>query len=291
MLKLVTDSKQVQKLYSALRKTLNSKSNFPELLKDFPLGHQGGGVGEARVKYFALDEAGNPVVVHRGHIGGGRPGIGLNLMLANCRSARATLIEDEGQSAECFVVGQLHSEFFIDQLADFVKEVKRVKGLTAHPSLSAPAGTVDSLFQLDNQKFSGEKSGTSTRHYDGTVERTHGLVVNALAEQLSSMAAKRAWVVSNDRHRDLMLMEGGDLKVLFEIKTTVTTQSICTGLGQLLLYSAAALDAALLLVLPEKLPSGVVHQLKVKGVHVLHYDWQGKQPIFPTLAKLLATIK
>ena len=239
---------------------------------------------------FALDETGNPVVVHRGHIGGGRPGIGLKLMQANCRSARATLIEDDGQPADCFVVGQLRSALFIDQVADFVKEVKRVKALTAYSSLGATTNATDSLFQLDNRRFSGEKSGTSTRTYDGTVERTHGLVVNALAKQLSSIAAKRTWQVSNDRHRDLMLMQEGELRVLFEVKTTVTTQSVCTGLGQLLLYSATTPDAALILVLPAKLPADVVSQLKAKGVQVLYYGWQGKQPRFLALSKLLATV-
>jgi hypothetical protein len=118
---------------------------------------------------FALDEFQNPIVVHRGHIGGGRPGIGLNLMLENCRSARATLIEADGQQTECFVVGQLRLPLFVNQVADFVNEVKRVKDLTTLAGSKPLAGISDSLFSLNDTGFSNEKSGVSTRAYEGTV--------------------------------------------------------------------------------------------------------------------------
>ena len=240
---------------------------------------------------FALDEFDNPFVVHRGHIGGGRPGVGLSLMLANCRSARETLVEGERQPVDCFVVGQLRSKYFIDQVADFVREVKRVKALTSHPDAGATASPNNSLFSLDSRTFSGEKSGASTRNYEGTVDRTHGLVVNALAKQLSSIAAKLTWQVTNDRHRDLMLVADNELKVLFEVKTTVTLQSVCTGLGQLLLHSATAQDASLVLVLPEKPSTDIAHQLKARGVKLLYYKWQRKQPHFSSLGKLIAAAK
>ena len=62
--------------------------------------------------------------------------------------------------------------------------------LTSHPDSGATASPNNSLFSLDSRTFFGEKSGASTRNYEETVDRTHGLVVNALAKQISSIAAK-----------------------------------------------------------------------------------------------------
>ena len=101
---------------------------------------------------------------------------------------------------------------------------------------------------------------------------THGLVVNELAAQLISEAGRRGWNVGNDLHRNLWLAAVHEIQVLFEIKTTVTRQSICTALGQLLLYSAITPKAALVMVLPAKLPLGLAGILKRWNVQVLYYQ-------------------
>lgn len=100
---------------------------------------------------------------------------------------------------------------------------------------------------------------------------------------LGKTATRYGWEVRNDRHRDLMLTEGDELRVLFEVKTGVSTQSICTGLGQLLLYSATTSSADLMLVLPEKLPADVADQLKRWKVQVLYYSWVDTTPRFVNL--------
>jgi hypothetical protein len=233
---------------------------------------------------FALDEENSPIVLHRGHIGGGKAGVGRGLMLNECRSEKVWLLEDDGQQTECFVVGELRSKFFGQQLATFVQEVQRVKEAGANAGLT---GIASSLLQIDNRIFAQEKSNATTRSSAGSMDFTHGLVVNELAQRLGSLAASRGWTVHNDRHRDLMLMEGRDLQVLFEVKTSVTTQTICTGLGQLLLYSSAARTAKLVLVLPEKLPAEIAEQLKKWQVQVLCYNWVGTTPRFSQLSRVL----
>ncbi|GAA4365853.1 hypothetical protein GCM10023185_36520 [Hymenobacter saemangeumensis] len=236
---------------------------------------------------FALDAANNPVVIHRGHLGGGKRGVGLSLMLNECRAEHMWLREENGQETECFVVGQLRSRFFAQQLATFVWEVHRVKTLG---SVSELSGIAASLLTLDNQGFTTEKTGTGTRTTSGPTELTHGLVVNELAKRLGKTAARHGWQVRNDRHRDLMLTEGNTLRLLFEVKTGVSTQSICTGLGQLLLYSAGEAGASLVLVLPEKLPADVADQLHRWKVQVLYYSWADTTPRFRDLSKLLARL-
>ncbi|GAB3585634.1 hypothetical protein [Hymenobacter daeguensis] len=330
MLRLISDPKQVKKLYAEFRQLLESKTLFPVHRPDFHIGHRGGtaatdadyspqldvwtspgnlqwnafGVGKSpsmvvQINFqeyalkprrvgaaFALDEADNPVVIHRGHLGGGKTGVGLSLMLNECRAEHVWLREEDGQETECFVVGQLRSRFFAQQLATFVWEVHRVKTLG---SVSGLSGIAASLLPIDTKGFTTEKTGTGTRITSGPSELTHGLVVNELAKRLGKTATRHGWEVRNDRHRDLMLTEGNRLRVLFEVKTGVSTQSICTGLGQLLLYSAAE-AAGLVLVLPEKLPADVVNQLNRWKVQVLYYSWNDTTPRFRDLSKLLARL-
>ena len=330
MLTLVSEPRQVKKLYSEFRALLDSNALFPTPFWDFPIGHRGGsaateaayspkldvwtspgdlhwnafGVGKSpsmvvQINFqdyankprrvgaaFALDEANNPVVIHRGHIGGGKAGVGLTLMLNECRSEHAWLREENEQETECFVVGQLRSKFFAQQLANFVREVNRVKNLGAVSGLS---GIAASLLSSDSQGFTSEKTGTAARKA-GEIDLTHGLVVNELAKRLTTTSTMRGWDIRNDRHRDLMLTAAGELQVLFEVKTSVTTQSICTGLGQLLLYSTTNRSATLVLVLPEKLPSDLAEQLKRWNVQVLYYSWVETTPRFRDLSKFLARL-
>jgi hypothetical protein len=105
---------------------------------------------------------------------------------------------------------------------------------------------------------------------------------------LKQLASKRDWKIRNDRHRDLMLVEANELKVLFEVKTKVNTQSICTGLGQLLLYCAMDSTAILVLVLPDKLPAKIATQLKMHNIQVLYYTWKNSSPRFQSLTKLIS---
>lgn len=209
------------------------------------------------------------------------------LALDECRSEHAWLREDDEQETECFVVGQLRSKFFAQQLANFVWEVNRVKSLRGVSRLSGIAASMLSVTSID---FTNEKTGIAVRDKAGDLNLTHALVVNELAKRLANPSSMRGWQIQNDRHRDLMLTTGIELKVLFEIKTSVTTQSICTGLGQLLLYSTANRAAGLVLVLPEKLPADVAEQLKRWNVQVLYYGWADTVPRFWDLNKLLARL-
>lgn len=237
---------------------------------------------------FAVDANNNPVVIHRGHIGGGRPGVGLGLMLKECRAERVALREEDGQESECFVVGQLRSKFFARQLAIFIREVHRVKASSGDVPIS---GIAPSLLRFEEKTFTQEKAGNSLRTVAGTVDLTHGVVVNELATQLKRWIGRRSWNIASDRHRDLLLSSGPDICALFEVKTVVSTQSICTALGQLLLYSTTLTDASLIMVLPEKLPSEVVAHLRKWNIQMLYYTWAGTTPRFQSLNKLLDSIE
>ena len=96
-------------------------------------------------------------------------------------------------------------------------------------------------------------------------------------------------MVANDRHRDLILTEAGQVKALFEIKTTATTQDVATALGQLLLYGASITEPLRrIMVLPERLNSEVEQHLQTLGVECLYFDGSADNPRFIKLLALLA---
>jgi hypothetical protein len=86
------------------------------------------------------------------------------------------------------------------------------------------------------------------------------------------------------------LAAASEQQMLFEVKTTVSTQSICTALGQLLLYSANTPKAVLVMVLPVTLPLGLSEILGRWNIQVLYYYWIGTKPRFKRLKELMASI-
>lgn len=234
---------------------------------------------------FARDAAGQPIVVHRGHIGGGREGIGRQLMLEAYAGERAILSEEDGTQTPCFIVGQLDSPLFGKQLAAFVANVQRLKQAGTRPGLS---GIAQSLLQFDNQLFQPERPGKNTRAGASKIEFTHAVVVNELEKQLKKLVAARGWLTSSDVHRDLLLLDERGARALFEVKSNLTTQTLCTGLGQLLLYSVPLPAAKRILVLPEKLPTAVMQQLAKWGILALYYRWHGTALRFQHLEELVA---
>lgn len=63
-------------------------------------------------------------LLHRGKIGSGKPGIGRKLFFENYQGETRNIAEDKFA-----VIGDIDSSDFVDQVADFVREVERIKGL------------------------------------------------------------------------------------------------------------------------------------------------------------------
>ena len=77
-----------------------------------------------------------------------------------------------------------------------------------------------------------------------------------------------------------MLGKRNRVSVLFEVKTDVTTTSIYTAVGQLLLNGGAGPRASkLVLVLPDKPKPKTAEALMSIGVAVLDFEWRGNKPV------------
>ncbi|MEV4886313.1 hypothetical protein MRBLMN1_004873 [Chitinophaga ginsengisegetis] len=226
---------------------------------------------------FGIDSNNQVLILHRGNIGGGRVGIGKKLFLDHFRG-KPVVADDGGIENEFHLIGELNSDFLSLQTSNFIYEISRLKKLNSEE--------IDLSSKLNAFTFINEKSGkheiisSSTR----IIERTHGIVVNALAKVLEDFELN----VSNDKNRDLFTHEGGKITKLFEVKRSCSSQHLYSAVGQLIIYSMPINNPVdLILVLPQKLTKTVEAKLKHLGMTVLYYDWNEGNPEFYNLKEIL----
>lgn len=77
---------------------------------------------------FAKDDEENIWLLHRGKIGGGRKRIGKSLFMKNY-SGQLQAVADGDQENDLAIIGQMDDSNFPSKIADFVREVERIKEL------------------------------------------------------------------------------------------------------------------------------------------------------------------
>lgn len=223
---------------------------------------------------FGIEDDGNILLLHRGKIGGGSEGVGKTLFVQNFRGDFVEA-EDRGQHNSLCVVGEIGSKYFHRQVKNFIEEVKRIKELNKTP-----------IKFLNDFNFLKEKYGRTEKAQKANcvIDRTHGIVVNALADELR----KRKLNVGNDSNRDLFVYKNNTITSLFEVKTTCSTQSLYSAVGQLIIYSIPILSTVkLYIVLPDRLNETVARKLKTLGIIPLYYRWVNEEVVFNKLDSVL----
>ena len=227
---------------------------------------------------FAQEDNGQILVLHRGKIGGGKKGIGKTFFTDNFRGDFVTAIDGDRETDFC-LVGELNSQHFPRQVSNFIKEIYRVKNLEDGQTAADFSGLTDF-------NYTDEHSGrTVTERNDPIViERTHGIIVNALARQLESRGQR----IGNDRNRDLFIHNRGQIRTLFEVKTSSSTQCLYAAVGQLLLYSIPiSNEVKLVAVLPDKLSKTVTKRFSSLGIDILYYEWDNDEVNFIEIDNIL----
>ena len=227
---------------------------------------------------FATEGNGNILVLHRGKIGGGKPGIGKNQFTDNFRGDFVTAVDGDRETDFC-LVGELNSQHFPRQVSSFINEIFRVKNLESGET----AADFDDLMDF---KYTDEHSGqTVTERNDPVIiKRTHGIVVNTLANELQG----RKFKIGNDRNRDLFIHNKGQITTLFEVKTSSSIQCLYSAVGQLLIYSIPIKNQVkLVAVLPDKLSKSVTKRFKSLGIEILYFKWGNDEPIFKDIDNIL----
>jgi hypothetical protein len=231
---------------------------------------------------FVRDDQGLVYLTHSGKVGGGRKGIGKAAFLEAYRGENITSIKlPDGEAVDAIIVGRVDGGHLPAHIAHFVREVERFKRKrigTEPPTPTSPPSTI----------FSPEFSG-ARKSYEivGKIESRcdHGPVISALEETLTA----RGFTPGNDRHRDLFLSRtDGTMAYLFEAKTDLSTTSLYTGVGQLMLHGAIQQpEPKRILVLPDKPHTLTMAALKRLGIQVVTYQWHNGKPLFHSLVEVL----
>ena len=82
------------------------------------------GVNKRAQGAFASDESGRVWLVHRGKIGGGKPGIGRRLFFENYQGEVREIAGDRFA-----IIGDIGSPDFVEHVRNFIREVERIKSL------------------------------------------------------------------------------------------------------------------------------------------------------------------
>jgi hypothetical protein len=168
------------------------------------------------------------------------------------------------------------------QVADFVKRVAAFKTRAVNSSDGEPSpGSGAHAFAPE---FQGERSG----YVPAEIIRArcnHGRVVSGLHQALSAQGLHCA----NNRYRDLFVFtDKGDVTLLFEIKTYVSTSSMYAAIGQLMYHGAVHEPVPRrIMVVPGAPKTETGSTLAELGITVLVYQWVNEKPVFPELQKLL----
>lgn len=112
--------------------------------------------------------------------------------------------------------------------------------------VSANAQILEQFIDDFRPEFSGEKEVGQPGGF--TADCVHGRVVTALHKFLKDENSSRRF--TNRSRFDLLMQEPDGSRTLFEVKTSADSQSIYTGVGQLIMYNQLASASKKVLVLP-----------------------------------------
>ena len=231
-----------------------------------------------------VQEGKDYMLVHSGKIGGGRKGVGKIGFIENY-SGSFQEVDAPGLPKEVTVIGNLNDENLPYQIKNFVYEVRRVKNLLVGHSTKEPlTDPLEKIRHSFNEEFVGTKEYKNRK---GKISATanHGIVVN----NLRKIIEEKGILVANDQQRDLYIYNKmAKIETVFEIKTSLRSQSIFTAVGQLFVNNAR-LDPLprLIYVIPEKPNSNLLKTLKILNIETLVYTLKKGHPYFHKLEKFI----
>ncbi|MCB9660519.1 MAG: hypothetical protein H6726_22940 [Sandaracinaceae bacterium] len=233
------------------------------------------GIDRRVAAVFLRDARGKLYIGHRGKIGGGRPGVGPELFWSQYRNQAANVMDGE-EVNPVVVLGALDDPRLVDSVVDFVHRIAEIKRVAHEPESTSPREE-DHAPAPFVPEFEGSKT-IRGRDYHATWH--HGVVVRQLEAELR----KRGYETSNDRARDLVARKGRT-EIVFEVKTSAATQSVYTGVGQLVFGAPrrGSRGQRAVLVIPDSYSPDLAAALGVERIEVVGYRWHGETVEFSGL--------
>lgn len=227
---------------------------------------------------FAEDHWGNVFVIHRGKIGGGKKGVGKSLFEHNYRGVWS-FMEDGDCVSQVAVIGNLKSDRFALQAAQFVKKIEIMK-LSAAESAQTEMDFSEITFRED---LIGSEMPLPEDEIVSACD--HDLIVSELAIQLQRQKVK----IGNDGESELFAVDPPENRIshIFEIVTDAKEKNIFTATGKLLLQTSdAALRPHPVLVMPEDKISHYAEEFQRINISAVGFHWQENKAVFSGLDKI-----
>lgn len=222
---------------------------------------------------FAKDNEGHLYLMHNGTIGGGKRGVSKKPFL-DWYPAPLLDVDFDGAKAKYFIVAEFESPYFFEQISFFVHQVYDFK---EDQGRASQAGKINP--RANKILANGE---SDFRNPYSLPERTvipsadHARITNALLAKLTidGYNAKRTRLIDT-----CILNEDDEISHIFEVKSLLTTQSLYTAIGQLMIYGLKH-QAKYYLVIENTISAKLKTDVSSLGIEVITFKWQDKQPVF-----------
>jgi hypothetical protein len=218
------------------------------------------------------EDSGDVFLVHRGKIGGGKPGIGKSRFVKWYNGRKAVVVEDGRKPDEVFLITALNDPHLVANVTYFVTKVDEFKTLASESPSDLKAYTNDQA-QVEKWTFSAEPTGRK-RVSSHVAECSHGRIVAALKKDLESLRQWEGARFVNTQQLDLVVIRADhSVAHIYEIKTDFDIQSVYVGIGQLLFHSLLHPECGKTLVLPllNAKSNARLSSLSRLGIEILQY--------------------
>jgi len=223
---------------------------------------------------WAIDADKQFYLLHSGKIGGGTKGVGKGLFLENYMGGELEDVYIDNEIRKYAPVTELETPTLGAQVKWFVTEIDRIKNIARLLNKPQPIN-----HHYYHPEFQGSKKYRLPKEI--SVDCNHGIVVDALKKSLEALDIK----AFNNQQIDLYSIKGKRIQSIFEIKTSLCSQTVYTAVGQLNLNSIALSPTPIMFfVCPNEIKKNLITDLKKLGISVIQYRWQGQVPIFINLS-------
>jgi hypothetical protein len=227
---------------------------------------------------YARDEFGSLILLHNGKIGGGKAGIGKN-SFSKYFSGKAVPVNFDGRISDYYVIAELESDKFFEQLVFFINLVYNFKNQNDLLNKTQSAsGYYDPKFE---SRESARRKSYHLKERIISPGADHAIIVNALLDWLTSLGYKAA----RDRFIDTYISDNGEITHIFEIKSKLNTQILYTAIGQLFYYGLNH-KASLIFVIEKSISLKLIKELRKLNIYCLTFKYHRKKPMFQELTNL-----
>jgi hypothetical protein len=228
------------------------------------INYSASGINNSVGGLFAKDSSGEIYLLHSGKVGGGQKGVGKNAF-ADYYTGRKQPVEFDNQELDYYVITGLTSKRFFQNLYDFVNDVYEFKDYIKKNRIAGVP------IREKNPLKDGEYLGIKTYDLPAKVvvaSNDHAVITTQLIEELRD----RGFEVHRDQFRDAYTVDAEKLiDRVFEVKSSLSRQSLYTAIGQLTLHSLIY-DSKKFFVVDKGINNELVkHLMKIQITCILYF--------------------